>query len=76
MPQLMLSGMGEVWARRAEGVAFGVVPFGADHPSPKLAGRWHVVVRPGRRALPMSLPVSEEAARAEARELWVSLETA
>ena len=76
VPQLMLSGMGEVWARRAEGVAFGVVPFGADHPSPKLAGRWHVVVvRPGRPALPMSLPVSEEAARAEARELWVSPET-
>ena len=77
MPQLMLSGMGEVWARRAEGVAFGVVPFGADHPSPKLAGRWHVVVvRPGRPALPMSLPVSKEEARARARELWVSLETA
>ena len=76
VPQLMLSGMGEVWARRAEGVAFGVVPFGADHPSPKLAGRWHVVVvRPGRPALPMSPPVSEEEARARARELWVSPET-
>ena len=73
---LMLSGMGEVWARRADGVAFGVVPFGAGHPSPKLAGRWHVVVvRPGRPAQPMSLPVTEEEARAEARELWVSLET-
>ena len=57
----MLSGMGEVWARRAEGVAFGVVPFGAGHPSPKLAGRWHVVVvRPWRPAQPMSLPVTEE----------------
>ena len=77
MPPLMLSGMGEVWARRGDGVEFGVGPFGSDHPSRKLAGRWHVVVvRPGRPALPMSLPVSEEAARAEARELWVSLETA
>ena len=73
----MLSGMGEVWARRGDGVAFGVVPFGEDHPCSSLAGRWHVVVvRPGRPALPMSLPVSEEGARAEARALWVSLETA
>ena len=68
----MLSGMGEVWARRAEGVAFGVVPFGEDHPCSSLAGRWHVVVRPGRPAQ----PVTEEEARAEARALWVSLETA
>lgn len=76
MPPLMLSGMGEVWARRGDGVEFGVVPFGANHPSPKLAGRWHVlVVRPGRPELPMSPPVSEEEARARARELWVSPET-
>ena len=77
MPPLMLSGMGEVWARRADGVAFGVVPFGSDHPSRKLAGCWHVVVvRPGRPALPLSQPVSEDEARAEARALWASLETA
>ena len=76
MPPLMLSGMGEVWARRGDGVEFGVVPFGSDHPSRKLAGRWHVVVvRPGRPAQPMSQPVSEEEARARARELWVSPET-
>ena len=65
---LMLSGMGEVWARRGDEVAFGVVPFGEDHPCSSLAGRWHVVVvRPGRPALPMSPPVSEEEARARAR---------
>ena len=76
MPPLMLSGMGGVWARRADGVEFGVVPFGSDHPSRKLAGRWHVVVvRPGHPELPLSPPVSEEEARARARELWVSLET-
>ena len=73
----MLSGMGEVWARRGDGVEFGVVPFGEDHPCSSLAGRWHVlVVRPGRPAQPMSQPVTEEEARAEARALWVSLETA
>ena len=73
---LMLSGMGEVWARRADGVEFGVVPFGEDHPCSSLAGRWHVlVVRPGRPELPLSPPVSEEEARARARELWVSPET-
>ena len=72
----MLSGMGGVWARRGDGVEFGVVPFGEDHPCSSLAGRWHVVVvRPGRPAQPMSQPVTEEEARAEARELWVSLET-
>ena len=71
----MLPGMGEVWARRGDGVEFGVVPFGEDHPCSSLAGRWHVVVRPGRPELPMPLPVSEEEARARARELWVSLET-
>ena len=77
MPQLMLSGMGGVWARRGDGVAFGVVPFGEDHPCSSLAGRWHVVVvRPGRPDLPMSQPVTEEEARAEARALWASLETA
>ena len=66
-----------LWARRSDGVVFGVVPFGADHPSPKLAGCWHVVVvRPGRPALPLSQPVSEDEARAEARALWVSLGTA
>lgn len=76
VPQLMLSGMGEVWARRGDGVEFGVGPFGSDHPSRKLAGRWHVVVvRPGRPELPLSPPVSEEEARARARELWVSPET-
>ena len=54
-----------------------MVPFGADHPGPKLAGRWHVVVvRPGRPELPLSQPVSEDEARAEARALWASLETA
>ena len=72
----MLPGMGEVWARRGDGVEFGVVPFGEDHPCSSLAGRWHVVVvRPGRPELPMPLPVSEEDARARARELWVSPET-
>ena len=77
VPPLMLSGMGGVWARRADGVEFGVVPFGSDHPSRKLAGRWHVVVvRPGRPELPLSPPASEEEARARARELWVSPETA
>ena len=68
----MLSGMGGVWARRADEVAFGVVPFGEDHPCSSLAGRWHVVVRPGRPAQ----PVTEEEARASARALWVSLGTA
>ena len=53
-----------------------MVPFGEDHPSPSLAGRWHVlVVRPGHPELPMSPPVSEDEARARARELWVSPET-
>lgn len=36
---LMLPGMGEVWARRGDGVEFGVVPFGEDHPCSSLAGR-------------------------------------
>ena len=33
------------------------------------------LVRPGRPELPLSPPVSEEEARARARELWVSPET-
>ena len=62
----MLSGMGEVWARRGDGVEFGVVPFGEDHPCSSLVGRWHVVVvRPGRPELPLSPPVSEEEARGQ-----------
>ena len=73
---LMLSGMGEVWARRGDGVEFGVVAFGGGYRCSPLEGRWHVVVvRPGRPELPLSPPVSEEEARARARELWVSLET-
>lgn len=62
---------GQVWATRSDGARFGVVAFGADHPRESLRGRWHVLVaRPGRAAVAISGPVSQERARELARAAW------
>lgn len=61
-----------VWARRPDGVAIGVVPFGDGHPVPAIAGRWHVQVHsPGREhPIAVSGPMSQQEARARARRVW------